>query len=486
MKLFVSLILSLVSSVLCSDVLELHDSDFDSQVSEHDVALVEFFAPWCGHCKRLAPEYEKAATELKKNDPPVALAKVDCTESGKDTCGKYGVSGYPTLKIFRNGQFSQEYNGPREAIGIVKHMQSQVGPSTKDLKVPGDLDNFLSKPEVGIIGFFESESSKLKDAFSKIADKLREKARFGHSLEDAVLKKAGHKEAIVLYRPKHLDNKFEESSVVYQGQPNIGDIQKFIDDNYHGLVGHRTMDNNDQFKPPLITAYYKVDYVKNAKGTNYWRNRILKVASKFANVKFAIANKDEFTSELSEFGFDYVAGDKPVVAARNDKAQKFVMKEEFSVETLEGFVKSFLDNALEPYLKSEPVPDKQDGPVKVAVAKNFDELVLKSDKDILIEFYAPWCGHCKKLAPIFDELGTALADETGVEIVKMDATANDVPQPFEVHGFPTLYWYPKDKSSPVRYDGGRELDDFVNYISKHATSELNSYDRKGKKKKSEL
>ena len=65
-------------------------------------------------------------------------------------------------------------------------------------------------------------------------------------------------------------------------------------------------------------------------GTNYWRNRILKIASTVkGKVNFAVSNKDEFTSELTEFGFDYVAGDKPVVAGRNDKNQKFVMKDEF-------------------------------------------------------------------------------------------------------------------------------------------------------------
>ena len=42
----------------------------------------------------------------------------------------------------------------------------------------------------------------------------------------------------------------------------------------------------------------------------------------------------------------------------------------------------------------------------MAVSKNFEEVVTNNDKDTLIEFYAPWCGHCKKLAPVFDELGT--------------------------------------------------------------------------------
>lgn len=69
----------------------------------------------CGHCKRLKPEYAKAAELLKGNEPEIAMVKVDCTEGGKDTCSKYSVTGYPTLKIFRNGEVSRDYSGPREA-----------------------------------------------------------------------------------------------------------------------------------------------------------------------------------------------------------------------------------------------------------------------------------------------------------------------------------------------------------------------------------
>lgn len=79
----------------------------------------------CGHCKRLAPEYEKAAQELSKRTPPIPLAKVDATAE-TDLAKKFDVSGYPTLKIFRKGK-PYDYNGPREKYGIVPSLLFSLG-----------------------------------------------------------------------------------------------------------------------------------------------------------------------------------------------------------------------------------------------------------------------------------------------------------------------------------------------------------------------
>lgn len=480
LKYFVLLgLLAAAVNALEEDVLELGDDNFTDELKRRENTLVMFYAPWCGHCKRLKPEYAKAAGDLTGNDPQITLAKVDCTEAGKETCSQHGVSGYPTLKIFAKDEMVKEYSGPRDASGIVKHMKSQVGPASKELKGKECQEAFLESDDVSIIGYFEDENSALAKSFHTVAKKLREQSRFAHTSAKSLLEKEKYKNHIVLYRPEVLKNKFEPSVLIYGGDNAVDAITNFINDNYFGLVGVRTRDNSALFKNPLVVAYYAVDYVKNAKGTNYWRNRIMKVAKEFTGYKFAISNKDDFQHELNDFGIDFAKGEKPVVLARDSKGQKFILKDEFTVQNFEKFLQDLEADKLEPFLKSEPIPEDNSGNVKVVVAKNFDEIVNNAKSDVLIEFYAPWCGHCKKLTPIYEELGEKMAHED-VVIAKCDATANDVPPQFGVRGFPTLYWVPKNnKENPIQYEGGRELEDFIKYIAKESTDKLKGYDRKG-------
>jgi len=97
---------------------------------------------------------------------------------------------------------------------------------------------------------------------------------------------------------------------------------------------------------------------------------------------------------------------------------------------------------------------------------NFDSVVLKANKPALVEFFAPWCGHCKTLAPIYEELGAAFAHaKDKVSIAKVDADANrDLGQRFGVQGFPTLKWFDGVSETPVDYNSGRDLESLISFI----------------------
>jgi protein disulfide-isomerase A1 len=162
--------------------------------------------------------------------------------------------------------------------------------------------------------------------------------------------------------------------------------------------------------------------------------------------------------------FGVKSEDTPLLAVHSPAENAKYASGKLSVDKIEGWVAEFKAGKIEKTIKSEAVPESNDGPVKVVVAKQFQEIVL-SGKNVFVEFYAPWCGHCKRLEPVWTELGEKYKDRADLVIAKMDATANDVPDDrFDVKGFPTLYFV-DSKGEIKKYGGGRSIEDLTKYVS---------------------
>jgi protein disulfide-isomerase A1 len=172
---------------------------------------------------------------------------------------------------------------------------------------------------------------------------------------------------------------------------------------------------------------------------------------------------------------DYIGvvdADTPCVRIVNPTKEGAVNKYVYSGDiTSEGLVKFYADFAagtLSPVYKSEDVPETQDKAVFKLVGKQFKEVVMDSTKDVLVEYFAPWCGHCKSLAPIYEELATKLKNNANIVIAAMDATANEA-EGVNVEGFPTIKFYPANNKEGVDYKGGRTLEDMLKYLKENAT-----------------
>mmetsp|Transcript_8809 Transcript_8809/g.13378 ORF Transcript_8809/g.13378 Transcript_8809/m.13378 type:complete len:140 (+) Transcript_8809:135-554(+) len=135
------------------------------------------------------------------------------------------------------------------------------------------------------------------------------------------------------------------------------------------------------------------------------------------------------------------------------------------MDAFKTWVQQVIDGTAKTWEKSEEAPADNDGPVRVLVWNNFQEDVINSNKNVFVAFHAPWCGHCKNLMPIWDELGEKFADNDSIVVAKMDATANHVPAEYGVKGFPTLKFFVAGQETPLDYNGARTLEalsDFVN------------------------
>jgi protein disulfide-isomerase A1 len=173
-----------------------------------------------------------------------------------------------------------------------------------------------------------------------------------------------------------------------------------------------------------------------------------------------------------------------VVGYDSVKTKKYQLQDKFSKSALKTFASGFVKETLSPFYKSEPIPETaEDGGVTVVVGKNFDSVVLDDSKDVLLEVYAPWCGHCKALAPTWEKLAKRFRSVDSVVIAKMDGTANEH-EKVNVRGFPTLLFFPAGaKGSPLSVEtSDRTVKAFTEYIKEKAKI---PFELKKKEKKKE-
>jgi len=418
----------------------LTSTNFQDFVSQEDFVLVEFYAPWCGHCKNLAPHYAKAAQNLEANGSPAKLAKVDATEHG-ELASQFQVSGYPTLLWFTNDAAPVSYSGPREEPGISEWIARQTVTSLPVVEKQSDLD----KSDSLVVLYGESDGySSLVSLARSLSDvnfvQITDSNEFG----------GFNNGDIVVYAPSNdpVTTQYTTSDELYS----------FIESNAYPLV------------VPFIQSHFQrlmskdfcvvgLDDTSDAETKEKLLNILGEVAATRSNFGFLYGDSQQFARGAQSAG---ASGNVfPTIIAVNPAQRIQLAYDEelpFTVENVGKWVDGLLDGTTTTYKKSEPIPENNEGPVTTLVAKNFDSI---NGKPALVKYYAPWCGHCKTLAPVYVELAEKLQDRD-VVIAEIDATANYIEA--DVSGFPTLIWF-DGKGNQEVYSGDRSLDDMYDFVT---------------------
>ncbi|CAC5402333.1 PDIA1 [Mytilus coruscus] len=441
-------------------VLVLTTANIEDALKDNTNILVEFYAPWCGHCKALAPEYEKAAKALADEGSDIKLAKVDATvESSLGE--KYEVRGYPTIKFFRSGT-PVDYSGGRQSADIVNWLKKKTGPACVTLDSVDAAKAMIEKDEVVVLGFFKDLKSESAKEYEKAAQGIDD-IPFGITSNTDIFKEYEmESDGVALFK------KFDEGRNNFEGEVTADAVNKFISANRLPLIIEFTQESAQKIFGGEIKNHILLFLEKKADASAKILEGYRKAAVGFKGKVLFITldTSDEDNARILEF-FGLKKEETPaarLITLGEDMTKYKPDSDDLSEDAVTSFVQAFLDGKLKAHLMSEEVPADWDSkPVKTLVGKNFKEVAFNQDKAVLVEFYAPWCGHCKQLAPIWDELGEKFNDKDDIVIAKMDSTANEI-EDVKVQSFPTIKYFPKGSSDVIDYNGERTLDGFVKFL----------------------
>ncbi|KAE8700650.1 Protein disulfide isomerase-like 1-5 [Hibiscus syriacus] len=403
-------------------VLELNSDNSERVIDENEFVMLLGYAPWCVRSAELMPHFAEAATSLKALGSPIVMAKLDAERYPK-VASLLDIKGFPTLILFVNGT-PQAYTGGFSAEGMVIWAKKKTGVPVIRISTVTEAEDFLRKYHTFVIGLFEKFEGSDYEAFVKAAT--------------------------------------TDNEIQFAETNNI----EFLDYNKFPLVTKLTELNSVRvYSSPVKLQVY---VFAKADDFNTLLEPLQDVARKFLTkimfIYIDIIDENLAKPFLTLFGLEE-SKNTLVTAFDNKGSLKYLLQSDPTPSNIEEFCLGLQDGSISTYFKSQPIPDNNNASLLAVVGKTFDDLVLNSPKNVLLEVYTPWCIHCETTSKQVEKLAKHFKALDNLVFAKIDASANEHPK-LQVYDYPSLFLYKAgDKDNPIKLStksGSKELAAFIN------------------------
>ncbi|KAG5753575.1 hypothetical protein H9Q69_012762 [Fusarium xylarioides] len=459
-----STLLSLVALATQTQAVKLRKTEFNVLVSSRP-ALILFTADGCKECDRVQAVLDRVSPVLIKT----AIASVNCNDE-PTVCDDSQVFTVPTLKFTAGNNELVTYKEALDASSVIKYIERQSGSPVVDLTEENHLD-FARSSRVAVIAFLGSDPQLERKTFDAVAARWRAHYSFGSV---GGLEKDGNGPSIVVYTQE------EEDPVYYRGPFNVADVEAFLQEatqplvrEYDPIVHEEAMKD----EKPLAQIFFsnrddRAELVKS----------LAPLAKKYKDqLTFMTVLAPDYPKKCEQM---HLSKDiRRGFAIANQHGRAYPMSEKvFNANRVAKHVAAYLAGSLTPSIKSEPVTEVSPSQpfLTKLVGSNFDDLVFDKSKDVLVEFYVPWCQYCIDLHAVMNELGSKYAKlrlSDKVLLASINVDANDVP--IEIESYPSLRLYRAGTNEIVFFNGNftemltlEMLDTFVSQSGSHSVSAL--------------
>ncbi|CCK70693.1 protein disulfide isomerase EUG1 KNAG_0F00210 [Huiozyma naganishii CBS 8797] len=467
-------------------------SNFAQAITSKDIILAEFTVPWCPHSKIFFPQLYSAAQQLKPHG--IDIIQINC-EKDEYICTELKINHYPTLKVFKNHRLARTADAEKDKTteGIVQFMLAQQVSSVQKISTEEQLQDILQTNEENFV-VVENAVTGFNKTYTELANEMFNT----HVFVSFESKNNETNYDLAIYKPFNTTlNETRGEPIVYTGdlQPIMDSSQEFNSWLRYSVLPYFAEVTQDTFfsymesKLPLAYYFYinKTDFEKDMPyfeklGQKYkgqvnfiglnallFHNHV-----KFLNMReqfplFAIHNM----TNNRKYGIKQM----PAEEYQNLKQVPFL-----NLEEVAQLVEDFVQGVADPLVKSEEIPETQEGNVLKVVAKNHDEIVHDANRDVIVRYYASWDVHSKSMEPLYNELADIFAQDESTRdkilFVDVDAGSNDI-LAFPVTSYPTIAMYPAgSESEPIVQQGpktGKFLLSFIQNSGAHKLSGQEQY-----------